>query len=147
MLVDGVWVPGSMLGWRHDDTGACEAWVRPRAGTPGVGVSGPDGGGTWVGLAAVRLPERRLELVAPTRDLPDTRAVPATVTRTQTSHAPPPSCRHPRSEPGHQAPSTQTSTFCDCCVKTAARRPEIADTEPTVSPRPATERQRLGATG
>ncbi len=77
MLVDGVWVPGSMLGWRHDDTGACEAWVRPRAGTPGLGVSGPDGGGTWVGLAAVRLPERRLELVAPTRDLPDTRAVPA----------------------------------------------------------------------
>ncbi|MGY1671748.1 hypothetical protein [Geodermatophilus sp. SYSU D00710] len=58
VLVDGAWVVGAMLGWRHDDTGACEVWVRLRTEVPGV----VEGAGTWVELAAVRLPERRLTL-------------------------------------------------------------------------------------
>ena len=60
VLVERTWVPGSMLGWRHDDTGACEAWVRLRADVPGV----VEGAGTWVALTDVRLPERHLS-VAP----------------------------------------------------------------------------------
>ncbi len=58
VLVDGTWLPGAMLGWRHDDTGDCEAWVQLRSDTPGV----VEGAGTWVGLADVRLPERHLAL-------------------------------------------------------------------------------------
>ncbi|MGY1714372.1 hypothetical protein ACI78R_07930 [Geodermatophilus sp. SYSU D01106] len=58
VLVEGAWVPGAMLGWRHDATGACEAWVRLRADVPGV----VEGAGTWVGLVDVRLPERHLAL-------------------------------------------------------------------------------------
>ncbi|MGY1608979.1 MULTISPECIES: hypothetical protein [unclassified Geodermatophilus] len=58
VLVDGAWVAGAMLGWRHDETGACEVWVRLRTEVPGV----VEGAGTWVDLAAVRLPERRLTL-------------------------------------------------------------------------------------
>ena len=60
VLVEGAWVPGAMLGWRHDASGACEAWVRPRADEPGV----VEGAGAWVSLADVRLPERHLALAA-----------------------------------------------------------------------------------
>ena len=56
--VDGAWVPGAMLGWRHDDTGDCEAWVQLRADGPAVVA----GAGTWVGLTDVRLPEPHLSL-------------------------------------------------------------------------------------
>ena len=69
VLQGGAWVPGAMLGWRHDETGGCEAWVQLRADVPGV----VEGAGTWVGLADVRLPERHLSL-APT---PATAAMPA----------------------------------------------------------------------
>jgi hypothetical protein len=47
-----------MLGWRHDDTGDCEAWVQLRADGPAVVA----GAGTWVGLTDVRLPEPHLSL-------------------------------------------------------------------------------------
>ncbi|SNS91403.1 hypothetical protein SAMN06893096_110109 [Geodermatophilus pulveris] len=46
VLVDGVWCPGSLLGWRHDGGGACQVWVR-------VGADRE----VWTGLPEVRLPE------------------------------------------------------------------------------------------
>ncbi len=67
VLVDGAWVPGAMLGWRHDDTGGCEALVRTRA----AGVDAD--AGTWTGLTAVRLPQRQLA-VAPMAAAPVTAA-------------------------------------------------------------------------
>ena len=45
----GAWWPGSMLGWRHDSNGACQAWVRVEF----AGVSED----AWVDLALLRLPE------------------------------------------------------------------------------------------
>jgi hypothetical protein len=51
VFVDGVWWPGSLLGWRHDGAGACEMWVR-------VSVAGAERE-TWSDLADVRLPEAR----------------------------------------------------------------------------------------
>ena len=51
VVVEGVWWPGSLLGWRHDGAGACELWVR-------VTVAGVDRE-TWRDLADVRLPEAR----------------------------------------------------------------------------------------
>ena len=45
----GAWWPGSMLGWRHDGSGACQAWVRVEF----AGVSED----AWVDLALLRLPE------------------------------------------------------------------------------------------
>ncbi|MGY1738159.1 hypothetical protein [Geodermatophilus sp. SYSU D00684] len=60
VLVDGAWVPGAMLGWRHDVTGGCEAGVRLRD------AAGAD---SWVDLAAVRLPERHLTLASGRTDL------------------------------------------------------------------------------
>ncbi len=72
VLVDGAWVPGAMLGWRHDDDGRCEAWVRLRTGLPGDPAVG-EAAGSWVQLATVRLPERHLALAS----APATAAVPA----------------------------------------------------------------------
>ncbi len=49
VLVDGVWRPGAVLGWQHDEAGRCRAQVRidlPAAGRERL-----------VELAAVRLPE------------------------------------------------------------------------------------------
>ncbi|TFV47508.1 hypothetical protein [Blastococcus sp. TF02A-35] len=45
----GTWWSGELLGWRHDDSGACQVWVR--AVVDGVERTG------WTELAAVRLPE------------------------------------------------------------------------------------------
>ncbi|MGY1727955.1 hypothetical protein ACI79J_13385 [Geodermatophilus sp. SYSU D01062] len=55
VLVDGAWMPGAMLGWRHDATGGCEARVRLRD------AAGAD---SWVDLTLVRLPERHLTLAS-----------------------------------------------------------------------------------
>jgi hypothetical protein len=49
VFVEGVWWPGSLLGWRHDGAGACAMWVR-------VTVAGVERE-TWSDLADVRLPE------------------------------------------------------------------------------------------
>ncbi|SEP14909.1 hypothetical protein SAMN05660991_03545 [Trujillonella endophytica] len=49
VYVDGAWWPGAVLGWRHDETGRCEAHVRVHS-AGGVRMIG-------VELAAVRLPE------------------------------------------------------------------------------------------
>lgn len=46
---DGSWWPGSLLGWRHDLDGGCQAWVRVMA--RGVEDS------TWLALDYLRLPE------------------------------------------------------------------------------------------
>jgi hypothetical protein len=73
VLVDGAWLPGAMLGWRHDDAGRCEAWVRLRTDAADV-PAGIEGTGSWVQLATVRLPERHLASV------PATAAVPAVST-------------------------------------------------------------------
>ncbi|WP_029433272.1 hypothetical protein [Blastococcus sp. URHD0036] len=49
VLADGAWWPGAVLGWRHDESGGCEAQVRVvRSGGPQV---------RWVDLRSVRLPE------------------------------------------------------------------------------------------
>jgi hypothetical protein len=45
----GAWWPGSMLGWRHDNRGACQAWVRVEF----AGVVED----AWVDLTLLRLPE------------------------------------------------------------------------------------------
>ncbi|MGZ4643421.1 MAG: hypothetical protein ACXVX8_14965 [Blastococcus sp.] len=52
----GAWWPGELLGWRHDDTGACQVCVRVVLG--GVEES------AWTDLATLRLPDRHLS-VAP----------------------------------------------------------------------------------
>ncbi len=49
VCVEGVWWPGSLLGWRHDGGGACEVWVR-------VSIAGTDRE-VWTDLGEVRLPE------------------------------------------------------------------------------------------
>src|SRR5918998_353538 len=49
----GAWWPGSMLGWRHDSRGRCQAWVRVEF----AGVVED----AWVDLALLRLPESRAE--------------------------------------------------------------------------------------
>lgn len=45
---DGVWWPGSLLGWRHDTHGSCQVWVRIRIGGSESTV--------WTELDALRLP-------------------------------------------------------------------------------------------
>ena len=49
----GAWWPGSMLGWRHDSGGTCQAWVRVEF----AGVVED----AWVDLTLLRLPEARAE--------------------------------------------------------------------------------------
>ncbi|MDK3257871.1 hypothetical protein [Blastococcus capsensis] len=46
----GGWSAGELLGWRHDDTGACQVWVR-------MVVDGAEET-SWTDLATLRLPER-----------------------------------------------------------------------------------------
>lgn len=46
---DGVWWPGSLLGWRHDTNGSCQVWVRIRIGGSESTV--------WTELHALRLPD------------------------------------------------------------------------------------------
>ncbi|PRY48746.1 hypothetical protein LY71_108124 [Geodermatophilus tzadiensis] len=78
VLLDGAWVPGGMLGWRHDDAGGCQALVRARDERPGP-LPAADGEGRWIDLAAVRLPERHLALAgaAPGASATGAVAVPA----------------------------------------------------------------------
>ncbi|MCA0146653.1 hypothetical protein [Blastococcus sp. LR1] len=45
----GRWSAGEILGWRHDESGACQVWVRVVEG--GVEETG------WTDLTALRLPE------------------------------------------------------------------------------------------
>lgn len=45
---DGVWWPGSLLGWRHDTQGSCQVWVRIDDGGAGSTI--------WTDLGALRLP-------------------------------------------------------------------------------------------
>jgi hypothetical protein len=45
---DGGWWPGFLLGWRHDDRGSCQVWVR-------LTVAGSETT-TWTELDALRLP-------------------------------------------------------------------------------------------
>jgi hypothetical protein len=52
----GAWWPGELLGWRHDDSGICQVWVRVVLG--GVEET------AWTELSTLRLPERHLS-VAP----------------------------------------------------------------------------------
>ena len=63
----GAWWPGELLGWRHDDAGTCQVWVRVVLG--GVEES------AWTDLATLRLPERHLS-IAPG---PTAAGAPATV--------------------------------------------------------------------
>jgi hypothetical protein len=50
------WIPGSLLGWRHDASGGCQVWVRLSTGATEESL--------WTGLESLRLPERHLA-VAP----------------------------------------------------------------------------------
>ena len=52
----GAWWPGELLGWRHDDSGACQVQVRV--------VLGGRQESAWTDLSALRLPERRLSVAA-----------------------------------------------------------------------------------
>jgi hypothetical protein len=45
---DGSWLPGSLLGWRHEDDGSCQAWVRTSQGTDDT---------AWLALDYLRLPQ------------------------------------------------------------------------------------------
>ncbi|MGY2067426.1 hypothetical protein [Blastococcus sp. SYSU DS0619] len=45
----GAWWAGELLGWRHDDSGACQVWVRVAVG--GVEET------AWTELSTLRLPE------------------------------------------------------------------------------------------
>ncbi|SFP91738.1 hypothetical protein SAMN05660464_0157 [Geodermatophilus dictyosporus] len=76
VLLDGAWVPGAMLGWRHDEAGSCQALVRSRDERSGP-LPAADGAGRWIDLAAVRLPERHLALAGEAPGSPA--AVPAPV--------------------------------------------------------------------
>jgi hypothetical protein len=63
----GAWWAGELLGWRHDANGSCQVWVRVVLG--GIEET------AWTDLATLRLPERRLEMVAeptPSRYAPPT---------------------------------------------------------------------------
>jgi hypothetical protein len=53
----GEWLPGSLLGWRHDTTGGCEVWVRLTVGGAEESL--------WTDLGCLRLPERHLTVAAP----------------------------------------------------------------------------------
>jgi hypothetical protein len=53
----GEWLPGSLLGWRHDTTGGCQVSVRLRVG----GAEETQ----WTDLECLRLPERHLTVAAP----------------------------------------------------------------------------------
>ena len=57
----GAWWPGELLGWRHDQSGACQVQVR-------VVLDG-HAESAWTDLTTLRLPERRLS-VAPGPSLP-----------------------------------------------------------------------------
>lgn len=57
----GAWWPGELLGWRHDESGACQVEVR-------VVLDGR-AESAWMDLSDLRLPERRLS-VAPGPTLP-----------------------------------------------------------------------------
>jgi hypothetical protein len=48
----GAWLPGSMLGWRHDTTGGCQVQVRLTHGDDEI----------WTDLERLRLPERHLAI-------------------------------------------------------------------------------------
>ncbi len=68
----GEWLPGSLLGWRHDAGGACQVWVRLTMG--GVEES------TWTDLESLRLPEPHLAVApepaeAPAEDPAATRSL------------------------------------------------------------------------
>jgi hypothetical protein len=52
----GAWWPGELLGWRHDESGACQVEVRV--------VLGESAESAWTDLAALRLPERRLSVAS-----------------------------------------------------------------------------------
>jgi hypothetical protein len=58
----GEWLPGSLLGWRHDATGGCQVWVR-------LAVGGADEQ-QWTDLECLRLPERHLAVAAPAVAVP-----------------------------------------------------------------------------
>jgi hypothetical protein len=64
----GAWWPGELLGWRHDDDGVCQVWVRVVLG--GVEES------AWTDLGTLRLPERHLASVAPVDSAPAPREAP-----------------------------------------------------------------------
>lgn len=57
----GAWWPGELLGWRHDDSGDCQVWVRVVLG--GIEET------AWTALSTLRLPERHLS-VAPSVEAP-----------------------------------------------------------------------------
>jgi len=58
----GEWLPGSMLGWRHDSTGGCEVWVKLTVGGAEESL--------WTDLECLRLPERHLVVAAPAPVVP-----------------------------------------------------------------------------
>jgi hypothetical protein len=58
----GEWLPGSMLGWRHDPTGGCEVWVKLTVGGSEESL--------WTDLECLRLPERPLAVAAPAPAVP-----------------------------------------------------------------------------
>jgi hypothetical protein len=57
----GEWLPGSLLGWRHDATGGCQVWVRLTVG----GAEEQQ----WTDLECLRLPEPHLAVAAPVETL------------------------------------------------------------------------------
>lgn len=58
----GAWWPGELLGWRHDESGTCQVWVRVVLG--GVEET------AWTALSTLRLPERHLSVAPPVEPAP-----------------------------------------------------------------------------
>ncbi|MCF6507478.1 hypothetical protein E9549_08655 [Blastococcus sp. MG754426] len=117
----GNWCAGELLGWRHDDAGACQMWVR-------VVVDGVECT-AWTDLAAVRLPEP-----------PPAEAVPAT--RVMPAQAPSPS---QEAGPVAHDETAGLPLERDAGVRPATARPEGRRRAPEVAESPATPRPATAA--
>ncbi len=93
----GAWWAGELLGWRHDDSGTCQVWVRVVLG--GVEET------AWMDLAGLRLPERHLTVAPEPSVVPD-------ASSTQKL----PRATSPRRGPSGRRPTRQRRRACRWCA-------------------------------
>ena len=116
----GAWWPGSMLGWRHDSGGTCQAWVRVEF----AGVVED----AWVDLTLLRLPESSAERHLALAREPKGAAAVSRGTRAEArAEAAPGAPRSPRRSTcpssGRAVPLPPVGTFRRPVVDGARRRP------------------------